>query len=98
MFVVVLFSYLYVFIILRARHDHNKIAPCGIITFLFYFIIIELNCHNWIIINIKKIVYNHSKFSIALYPAQTYQLAALYIININIQFKIKKKKKHTQVL
>ena len=30
-FVVVLFFQLYVFIILGARHDHNKTAPCGMI-------------------------------------------------------------------
>ena len=30
-FVVVLFFQLYAFIILRAHHDHNNIAPCGII-------------------------------------------------------------------
>ena len=30
-FVAVLFFYLYVFIILSVRYDHNKIVPCGII-------------------------------------------------------------------
>ena len=35
MFVVVLFFQLYVFIILGARHDHNKTAPCGMIKVFF---------------------------------------------------------------
>ena len=35
---VVLFSYIYVFLFfLRARHVHNKTAPCGMIkVFLFF--------------------------------------------------------------
>ena len=37
-FVVVLFFKLYVFIIFRARHDHNKIAACGIIKVFFNWI------------------------------------------------------------
>ena len=40
MSVVILFFY--VFIILRAHHDHNKTAPCGIISFFNW---IELNCN-----------------------------------------------------
>ena len=43
MFVVVLLFELYVFITLRARHDHIKIAPCGIINVLLLFFKFELH-------------------------------------------------------
>ena len=41
-FIVVFFFQFYVFNILRARHDHNKIAPCGIINLFF----LNLNSNN----------------------------------------------------